>query len=168
MGADRKNRAPFQGKTSQHPPAKLLFCSRSRSAEPAAAATRALNDAGYAVFVVCISGIHGFEDVMNRLADEGGTARAGAIRCYDASTADALATALEDAALRISTCPFDLAAPVGSSDDVSVGIGGQLIANDPRRSSGWDLADSDTVELFGATCSRGATAAGGVLISACR
>ena len=41
-------------------------------------------------------------------------------------------------------------------------------ANDPRRSSGWDLADSDTVELFGATCSRGATAAGGVLISACR
>ena len=105
---------------------------------------------------------------MNRLADDGGTARAGAIRYYDASTADALATALEDAALRISTCRFDLAAPVGSSDDVSVRIGGQLIANDPGRSSGWDLVDSDTVELFGATCSQGATAAGGVVISACR
>jgi hypothetical protein len=136
--------------------------------DSAADATRALNDAGYAVFVVGIPGINGFEDVMNRLADVGGTARAGATRYYDATSADALAQSIEDAALRISTCRFDLSAPVASSADVSVRIGGQVIANNPGRTTGWDLVDSDTVELFGNTCTDGANAAGGVVINACR
>ncbi|MBM4283583.1 MAG: VWA domain-containing protein [Deltaproteobacteria bacterium] len=134
----------------------------------AAAAARALNDAGYPVFVIGIPGINGLEDVMNHLADAGGTALAGGTRYYDASTDDALARSLEEAALRISSCRFDLAAPVATADDVTVQIDGRVVARDAGRTQGWDLVDADTVELFGATCTQGADALTGVVVRACR
>lgn len=115
-------------------------------------AAAALNAAGYPLFVVGIPGVESFEHVLNGMAQAGGTAVAGARQYYDASSADALATALENVAERVAACRFDLAAPVQNTSDVVVSSGGNTVPRDPGRLAGWDLVDPDTIELFGAAC----------------
>lgn len=116
------------------------------------AATAALTAAGYSVFVIGIPGSENFSDVLNDLADAGGTALPGERSFYEANDADALATSLENIASRVATCRFDLDVAVADASDVTVTVGSAGVPHDPSRSNGWDLVDEDTIELFGATC----------------
>ena len=113
------------------------------------AAARALNDEGVPVFVVGLPGSEQFADVLDGLAEAGGTALAGARRHYAADSAAALSAAVEEAAGRAS-CRFDMDGPVTTVTTVTVA--GQDVARDVQRTDGWDLVDADTIELFGAAC----------------
>lgn len=114
-------------------------------------AATGLNAAGFPVFVVGIPGAESFTDVLNALANAGGTAQAGATAFYDANSSADLATALEDIAIRVGACRFDLPQNV-SAADVTVKVNGGDVARDTTRVNGWDLVDPNTVELFGVPC----------------
>lgn len=124
-----------------------------------AAATQ-LNAAGFPVFVVGIPGAENFTDVLNALANAGGTAQAGATAFYGTSSSDDLATALEDIAVRVGACRFDLPNNV-SANDVTVTVGGATISRDTNRVNGWDLVDPNTIELFGVPCEEAVSGGGG-------
>jgi hypothetical protein len=105
-----------------------------------------LNAAGFPVFVIGISGSENFTDVLNATANAGGTGTS-----YPATSGDALAAALEDIAIRVGACRFDLPQNV-SPADVTVKVNGANVARDTTRQNGWDLTDPNTVELFGVAC----------------
>ena len=130
------------------------------------ASAEALNDAGFAVFVVGIPGSENFTDVLNDLAVAGGTALSGSTKYYEADDQNALAQSLEAITNRVATCRFDLPyAP--DPDSISVRRGMSYIPRDSSRTFGWDLVDADTVELFGASCDNAVAAQAEIIIDAC-
>lgn len=133
----------------------------------ATAQAASLNAAGFSVFVIGIPGSENFTDVLNGLADAGGTARPGATRYYQANNASGLASALENIASRVATCRFDLARAVPADADITVTAGGTTVPADPSRTNGWALVDNDTIELFGAACDSLVNAPANVQIDAC-
>ena len=118
------------------------------------AAAQELTSQGIPVFVVGIPGSENFTDVLNGLSDAGGTSRAGAQGYYQANDSTALASAVEDIAVRVGSCRFDLEHPVNAVDEVTVTVLGAVVPYNPSRQVGWDLVDRDTVELFGSTCTQ--------------
>jgi hypothetical protein len=127
----------------------------------AIAAASQLNGAGFPVFVVGIPGSENFTDVLNSLANAGGTAQAGATAFYGATSSNDLATAIEDIAVRVGGCRFDLPQNVTPAD-VSVQVDGRDVARDTSRQNGWDLVDPNTVELFGVPCQEAVNGGAGV------
>ncbi len=127
----------------------------------------ALNQAGYPLFVVGITGSEGFAYVLNGMAQAGGTAIAGATQYYDASSADNLAASLESVAVRVGSCRFDLANPTTGSSDITVTSNGSTIARDPSRTIGWDLVDQDTIEVFGGACASVVNSTSSVTVHYC-
>ncbi len=130
-------------------------CTDSRNCldeDNAVSAASALNAAGYSVFVIGIPGSENFSDVLDDLAEAGGTALPGANKFYQANDSAQLASSLENIASRVATCRFDLSAPVSDVADVTVSVGSAGVPHDPGRTNGWDLVDGDTIELFGAAC----------------
>lgn len=132
----------------------------------AIAAAGIVNDAGFPVFVVGIPGSENFSSVLSGLAEAGGTAQAGALGYYDATEASDLETALQQIALRVGACRFDLPQDVDVSR-VSVTVGGAVIDRDAQREEGWDLVDANTVELFGVACGDAATTGAQVNLEVC-
>ncbi|MFZ9886966.1 MAG: vWA domain-containing protein, partial [Myxococcota bacterium] len=133
----------------------------------AKAAASSLNAAGFSVFVIGIPGSENFTDVLNGLAEAGGTALPGATRYYQANNANGLASALENIASRVATCRFDLARAVPPNADITVTAGGAPVVADPTRTNGWALVDSDTIEFFGAACNNLVNSPANVQIDAC-
>jgi hypothetical protein len=113
-------------------------------------AAASLSNAGYSVFVVGIPGSENFTDVLNGLAEAGGTALPGTTKYYQADDSNQLATALEDISSRVASCRFDLQDPVSNATSVTVTVGSSTVAQDPN--NGWGLVDDDTIELFGSAC----------------
>ena len=110
----------------------------------ARAAAEAVNDAGYAVFVIGIPGSEDYTGVLEDLAEAGGTGS-----YYQADDTDELAQALSDIVTRVATCRFDLSIiPVEPS--IGVTINGDDIPQ--SQVNGWDIVDADTIELFGSAC----------------
>jgi hypothetical protein len=115
------------------------------------AAAAALNAAGYRVYVIGVPGSENFSDVLNAMANAGGTAQAGATAYYDATSSSSLSTALEDIVVRISSCTLALSNSA-SPAQLTVDINGAPIAYDPSETNGWDLVDPQTMQLYGAAC----------------
>jgi hypothetical protein len=104
-----------------------------------------LNGAGFSTFVIGIPGSENFTDVLGGLAIAGGTSN-----YYEATDSATLASSLEAIASRVATCRFDLSGPVTDANSVTVSIGSTQVPQD--NNNGWDLVDSDTIELFGSSC----------------
>jgi hypothetical protein len=119
--------------------------------ENAISAVEGLTAAGYSTFVIGIPGSENFTDVLNNLATAGGTTN-GTQGYYDASDADALATAVESIATRVANCRFDLQGGAINITDMTVKVGGTEIPRDTNRQNGWDMVDNDTLEVFGTAC----------------
>ena len=124
------------------------------------AAARQLNSAGYPVFVLGLPGTESFGDVLGALASAGGTGTP-----YNASSSDNLSAAVEDVAVRIGSCRFDLPAPADPAD-VDVSVDSAAIARDTARQTGRDLVAGDTLALFGTACTH-AVAGGTVSVTRC-
>lgn len=117
----------------------------------AISAAAQLNAAGYPVFVVGIDGTEAFTDVLNALAAAGGTAQSGSTAFYGVDDQAQLQSALEDIAIRIGVCRFDLPANF-SANQATVTVNGNVVARDTSRVDGWDQVDPNTIELFGVPC----------------
>jgi hypothetical protein len=117
----------------------------------AIAAAAQLNASGYPVFVVGIDGTEAFTDVLDAFAEAGGTAQAGATKFYGVDDQAELQGALEDIAVRIGVCRFDLESNF-LAQLATVTVNGNAVARDSGRVNGWDQVDPNTIELFGVPC----------------
>lgn len=122
-------------------------------ADPTVYATADLANAGVPTYVIGVPGSAPFADVLNRIANAGGTGRPGETAYYrvDAAGSAALESALVAVAAKVAaTCAF----PLGDVPDpgkVNVFLDGALVAKDPD--NGWAL-EGKVVTLVGSTCER--------------
>lgn len=129
----------------------------------AIAAVAGLNAAGYPVFTLGIDGAEAFNDVLNAFATAGGTAQAGATAFYTVDDEAQFQQALEDIAVRVGVCRFDLPTNF-QADQATVTVNGQTVARDTARLNGWDQVDPNTIELFGVPCDQVVDGGGGIAI----
>jgi hypothetical protein len=111
-----------------------------------------LKTAGIPVYVVGILGSAPYEQMLDQLAQAGGTARAAAPFYYRVDTADAqaLADVLGQIAAKItSSCTVTLATPPEDPTSVVVKLGGNAVPEDPV--NGWQIIGT-TLTLSGTSC----------------
>ena len=129
-------------------------------AEASVAAVTALADAGISTFVVGMPGSEPYVDVLDAMAEAGGTARDSTPKYYPVSDTDELEASLKAIAASVSiTCDLPLDYEPPDQDYVNVYFDGQLVEYDP--SDGWEWTDDGHVAIRGAACDQ--LAAGDVL-----
>jgi hypothetical protein len=99
--------------------------------------------AGIPTYVIGLSGVKYYQDVLNRMADAGGTALAAEHRYYSVDSEDALITALRGIGLALTiSCEVTLAAanPPPDPTRVNVYFDGRLVKQNPDGWM-WDTAD---------------------------
>jgi hypothetical protein len=122
--------------------------------DPTLAAITALAAKGIPTYVVGVPGSAPYADVLDRMAQAGGTARATEPLYYAVDSTDqaALSTALGAIAAKITaTCSLSLSAPPPDPTQVNVYLDGAVVPQDAA--NGWTL-DGQTVTLVGNTCQR--------------
>lgn len=115
------------------------------------AAVAALRDAGISTFVVGMPGSEPYVELLNAMAETGGTARDGALKYYPVDDTVELEESLKAIAASVAiTCeiPLDYEAP--DPDYVNVYFDGALVEYDP--SNGWEWAESGHVLIRGEAC----------------
>jgi hypothetical protein len=125
-------------------------------------AASTVNTNGFPVFVLGLPGTESFVDVLQGMAVAGGTSN-----YYPATSSASLASSLEDIAIRVGSCRFDLPS-AASADQLSVTVGGAGVGRDGLRVNGWDLVDVDTIELFGSTCQQAISSGQNVEVEICQ
>jgi hypothetical protein len=133
-------------------------CDDSRSClddSGATGAVTALAAAGISTFVVGIPGTDAFAAVLDRMATAGGTALPGSGPRYYRTESEAdLNNALDAISTRIAECRFQLRNPPDSGEPLTVTLDGQPINRAPIHNDGYDITGGNTLEFFGAACSR--------------
>lgn len=125
------------------------------------AAANQLNQSGFPVFVLGIDGALAFGDVLTRTAQAGGTGN-----FFSIGSAQNLAQTIEDIALRVGACRFELnGAP--TANQLTVAVDGTAVNRDTNRQNGWDLLGVSTIELFGAACQAAQQATQNVSVQTC-
>ena len=90
---------------------------------------------------------------LAQLATVGGTARAGAVKYYQADDPASLNTAMAAIAAGAMGCDFALAKAPPDPSKVYVYVNGQLAAHDPARTNGWEYTPATSrLTLYGPTC----------------
>jgi hypothetical protein len=109
---------------------------------------------GIKTYVVGMDIDTGVADTLNRMAEAGGTARAGDPKYYPVSDQASLEAALNNITLQIISCTFALdQAPPADPSYVGVSVGGTAISRDPTHTDGWDVdAASRTITFYGDAC----------------
>ena len=126
------------------------------SARDEANAIAAITDAaaaGFRTFVIGIATATADIDTLNKMADAGGTARAGATHYYPASNRADLDAAIQTITRAVTNCVFPLVTKPLDPDFVGVTVGGSLIPRDLDWIEGWDYTNSGTaIEIHGSAC----------------
>jgi hypothetical protein len=133
--------------SSQHPDANLSCVDADASVQ----AVVALQAAGIDTFVVGMPGSEPYVELLNAMAEAGGTARSGALEYYPVEDTHELEAALTAIAASVAiTCeiPLDYEAP--DPDYVNVYFDGTLVEYDPQ--DGWEWSESGQVLIRGAAC----------------
>lgn len=114
----------------------------------------ALTADGVSTFVVGIPGTDAFSDTLNAMAHAGGTELppGNPTRYYRTTNAQDLRDALDAITTRVSTCRFELDAPVDENQPMEVRVDGNGVSHDPTHSGGWDVSNGNVIELYGAAC----------------
>lgn len=114
-------------------------------------AVRALFDANVRTFVVGLPGSEAYEKTLDRLAEAGGTARAGSSSYYAVSDQEALSAALLEIGSAVTIpCRIELEAPPTNPALVNVYFDGQVVPRDVE--SGWDYGGDTELTLAGDAC----------------
>jgi hypothetical protein len=110
--------------------------------------------AGYKTFVIGIATTMSMADAtLNRMADAGGSPRAGATHYYPVASRADLIAALSTITGKVADCVFPLDKLPASPDAVAVDIDGMRIQRDPAKMNGWEYgAANKTIEVYGAAC----------------
>lgn len=126
-----------------------------------------IKDLGISTFVVGISGVENFADVLNSMATVGGTALPGATKYYEASNEAQLQAALEAITQRVLSCRVNVGADLDSADSINVRIGDLVVTRDTARQNGWDITTPGVIELFGAPCDVASASTTPVTVETC-
>jgi hypothetical protein len=114
-------------------------------------AVQALADAGIGTFVVGMPGSEPYENLLNALAEVGGTARAGATKYYPVADTGALEDALRVIAASVAiSCEIPLDYEPPDPDYVNVYFDDALVAYDADE--GWQWTADGHVALRGEAC----------------
>ena len=91
----------------------------------------------------------------------------GATKYYSADNVNALSGSLESIASRVAICRFELSEPPPAGSTTVVSVGGVNLPRDTTRFNGWDFIDSDSIEVFGASCDSLVNTPADVVIETC-
>lgn len=133
--------------TAQNPGANLSCVDEDATVR----AVQDLADAGIETFVIGMPGSEPYENLLDAMADVGGTARAGSPKYYSVADTVALEQALKAIAASVAiSCdiPLDYEAP--DPDFVNVYFDGIVVPYDAR--AGWQWTDDGHVAIRGAAC----------------
>jgi hypothetical protein len=110
-----------------------------------------LAEHGVATYVIGMPGAEPFEDVLDRLAAAGGTARASGTSYYAVADQDELEDALSSIATGLAIrCSIDLDEPPDDATRVNVYFDGTLVPADPD--DGWSWDGDQRIIVNGAAC----------------
>lgn len=114
-------------------------------------AVQALADAGIGTFVVGMPGSEPYQQLLNAMAEAGGTARQGETKYYPVADTDALETSLTAIAASVAiSCDIPLDYEPPDPDFVNVYFDGVLVAYDPA--AGWEWTADGHVAIRGSAC----------------
>jgi hypothetical protein len=114
-------------------------------------AVQALSDAGIHTFVVGMPGSEPYEQLLNQMAEAGGTARTGPRAYFSVSDTGALQEALTAITASVAiSCDIALDYDPPDRDLVNVYFDGVLVDYDPE--AGWEWTDDGNVAIRGAAC----------------
>lgn len=126
-----------------------------------------IRDLGVNTFVVGVTGVENFADVLNTMATVGGTALPGATKYYEADNEAQLQLALEAITQRVMSCRINVGADLNTADSINVRIGDLVVTRDTARQNGWDVTAPGVIELFGAPCDVASGATTPVTVETC-
>jgi hypothetical protein len=133
--------------TTQNPHATLSCVDEDASLQ----AVQALSDAGIKTFVVGMPGSEPYENLLDAMADVGGTARTGSPKYYSVADTDALEQALKAIAASVAiSCQIPLDYEPPDADFVNVYFDGKLLPYDAE--AGWEWTDDGGVAIRGTAC----------------
>ncbi len=90
---------------------------------------------------------------LEGIAIQGGTARSGTPKYYQADDAASLNAALSSIAQGALTCDYKLGKAPPDANKLYVYVNGVLVARDPSHATGWDYDPvTNRITLYGATC----------------
>lgn len=116
-------------------------------------AVQALGDAGIRTFVVGMPGSEPYEQLLNEMAEIGGTARSGSSKYFPVADTDALEEALTAITASIAiSCDIPLDYEPPDRDLVNVYFDDALVEYDPE--AGWEWSDDGHVVIRGDACRR--------------
>ncbi len=132
--------------TSQDPHANLSCIDSQATLD----AVQALADAGISTFVVGMPGSEPYEQLLNAMAEAGGTARSGTPEYYSVEDTTALEESLKAIAASVSiSCDIPLDYQPPDPDYVNVYFDGVLVEYDPEC---WEWTKDGHVAIRGASC----------------
>jgi hypothetical protein len=146
------NRCPT-GKTCVKPlPGEPGDCYPNDGNMAATQAVGAALAAGIKTYVLGIS-IDGWDVVLNRMAEVGGTARATTPKYYPVADQTSMEQALATITGSIISCTFTLDQKPPDIELVQVSNGATSVPRDANHQNGWDVdAAGTTMTLYGAAC----------------
>ncbi|HEX2871925.1 MAG TPA: hypothetical protein VHP33_11725 [Polyangiaceae bacterium] len=135
--------------SKQNPNANLSCVDQDASLQ----AVQALTDAGISTFVVGMPGSEPYDELLNAMAEVGGTARAGDVGYYSVADTDALEQALKAIAASVAiSCEIPLDYEPPDPDFVNVYFDGKVVEYDPE--AGWEWTEDGHVAIRGTACER--------------
>jgi hypothetical protein len=100
-------------------------------------------------------GVQGATNELNEMATEGGTARNGNLRYYQADNEQQLTQALQDIANSVITCTYSLTDVPPDPNRLYVRLNGMNLTRDQSRANGWDyLIGNNSLRFFGDACAQ--------------
>ncbi len=133
--------------TNQNPQANLSCVDAQASLD----AVQALSDAGISTFVVGMPGSEPYQELLNSMAELGGTARRNTPKYYSVADTDALEQALIAIAASVAiSCEIPLDYQPPDPDFVNVYFDGLLVEYDPE--AGWEWTSDGHVAIRGTAC----------------
>lgn len=128
------------------------FCVPAGGEGPTTKAIAAARMKGIRTFVIGIS-LSGTSATLNKMAEEGGTARVGTVKYYPVSDQAQLEMALKNITSQIISCSFQLSSLPQSNMEVYVTVGGLVVKRDTTHMNGWDIDTmSKTLTFYGNAC----------------
>jgi len=115
-------------------------------------AVESIHDEDIDVYVVGVAGSEYFADVLNEMAEAGGTAQDGSFKYYRVEDFDELGGVFALIAGDAINCQINLADPPSEEDMTNVYADCEVI--EQSQYTGWIWSDSDTIELTGAWCDK--------------
>jgi hypothetical protein len=135
---------------SSQSPAANLSCV---DGDASLTAVAALSDIGIKTFVVGMPGSEPYRELLNAMADVGGTARPGALKYYPVDDTGELEANLKEIAASVAiACEIPLDYEPPDLDYVNVYFDGRLVEYDPT--DGWEWTEAGHVLIHGEACAQ--------------